>query len=250
MRNKAMRNSPRGATIEAAGSVSISVMKVRVIGFATVGEVLGKVPVEIELPAGSQLADLHEALVERYPALVPLWPRLAVAVDGTMASAEQPLTDGAEVALLPPVSGGAPTSAAALVDGPLDVAAVERLVAGPDCGAVLLFLGTVRDNHRGRGVCQLTYSAYHTMAEAALQRIASELSHDQLRVAIHHRLGVVPVGEASVVIAVASPHREAAYEASRTALERLKREVPIWKREHYRDGAAAWREVEPLVGVG
>lgn len=137
---------------------------------------------------------------------------------------------------------------AALTEDAIDVAAVERLVAAEDCGAVLLFLGTVRNHHAGRPVARLTYSAYHAMAEANLRRIVDELeaAGDRLRVAIVHRLGDVPLAEPSVVIAVASPHREAAYDASRTALERLKKEVPIWKREHYADGEVTWREEEPL----
>ena len=117
----------------------------------------------------------------------------------------------------------------------------------------MLFLGTVRDYHAGRPVEKLTYSAYRPMALEGLPpdrpRSRSRL-HEDLRAAIVHRLGEVPVGEPSVVIAIGSPHRAAAYEASRTALERLKAEIPIWKREHYADGEAAWRgEEEPLVGT-
>jgi molybdopterin synthase catalytic subunit len=114
---------------------------------------------------------------------------------------------------------------------------------------VVVFLGTVRDNHAGKPVEKLTYSAYRAMALEGLRRIVEDLeaAAPGLRAAIVHRLGEVPVGEASVVIAVASPHRAAAYEASRTALERLKAEIPIWKREHYADGGVAWREEEPLV---
>ena len=140
------------------------------------------------------------------------------------------------------------TPKATLVDDAIDVAAVERLVAAEDCGAVLLFLGTVRNHHAGRSVARLTYSAYRPMAQANLQRIVDELEADgdRLRVAIVHRLGDVPLSEPSVVIAVASPHRQAAYDASRSALERLKKEVPIWKREHYTDGDVQWREEEPL----
>ncbi|MEM8932869.1 MAG: molybdenum cofactor biosynthesis protein MoaE [Acidobacteriota bacterium] len=138
---------------------------------------------------------------------------------------------------------------AALVDDPIDVDAVRRAVEADDCGAVLLFLGTVRDHHAGRAVARLIYTAYRSMAETTLGRIVAELeaSADRLRVAIVHRLGDVPVGEPSVVIAVASPHRQASYDASRTALERLKTEVPIWKREVYADGEVTWREEESLV---
>ncbi len=229
-------------------------MKIRVVAFASASDVLGRSPVEVVLPAGSRLADLKAELLARYPALVPLWPRLAVAVDGQVSRSERALADGSEVALLPPVSGGSGAAArrTALVDGPIDATALERRVAGPARGAVLLFLGTVRDHHAGRAVTGLAYSAYRTMAEEALERIASELEAggDGLRLAIVHRLGEVPVGEASVAIAAASPHRAAAYEASRLALERLKREVPIWKRERYADGETAWREEEPLAATG
>ena len=125
-----------------------------------------------------------------------------------------------------------------------------RRVADPSCGAVVVFSGTVRDSHRGRPVDRITYSAYRAMAQARLREIASRLErrYEGTRVAIVHRLGELRVGEPSVVIAVASPHREAAYAANREALERLKTEVPIWKREHYADGESRWREEEPLAG--
>jgi MoaE-MoaD fusion protein len=233
-------------------------MRIRLLAFASAGDALGATETELELPEGSTVADLRAALDRDHPAMAPLWPRLAVAVDGRVVKADEPLTAGCEVALLPPVSGGAPDGPdgpldlrrrTALADGPLDVPRALSEVAGPSRGAVILFLGTVRGSHRGRDVERLTYSAYRPMAEEALERIAGELEreHQDLRVSIVHRLGEVQVGEASVAIAVAAPHRAAAYQASRAALERLKAEVPIWKREHYAGGEAAWREEEPLV---
>jgi molybdopterin synthase catalytic subunit len=208
----------------------------------------------MELPDGADVARLRALLEERHPELGPLWGRLAVAVDGEIAGPGTPLTEGVEVALLPPVSGGAPSLAsrrAALTDGPIDAAAVAAAVSAPSRGAVLLFLGTVRGCRGERPVVGLTYSAYRPMAEERLARIVEELEAggDDLRLAIVHRLGDVPVGEASVAIAAASPHRAAAYEASRRALERLKREVPVWKRERYGDGGAEWREEEALAGA-
>jgi molybdopterin synthase catalytic subunit len=136
-----------------------------------------------------------------------------------------------------------------LVDGPIDPALALALVTGPTRGAVVFFSGHVRDHHTGRTVAKITYSAYRSMAEAGLAAIVADLEREgaDLKAAIVHRLGDVPVGESSVVIAVASPHREAAYAASRKALERLKAEIPIWKREHYEDGDAVWREEESLV---
>ncbi len=308
-------------------------MKVRVLAFASASDALGAAELTVELADGARLDDLRAWLDARHPALAPLWPRLAVAVDGAIAAAGAALHDGAEVALLPPVSGGsgagsapppaaapatestatpappaaspcalsssaappsavsssaaspsavsssaappsavsssaaspsaAPLSAASpavaqpgaeLVEGPIDAQQVMGRVAAPERGAVLLFLGTVRDRTRGSGppqpVLKLTYSAYRSMALLALQRIVTELQAEipGVRLAIVHRLGEVAAGEASVAIAAAAPHRAAAYDASRRALERLKAEVPIWKREHFADGLAVWREEEPLKG--
>jgi MoaE-MoaD fusion protein len=238
-------------------------MKIRVLGFATAADALGGGEVAVELEDGSRVGDLRRRLEAEHPALTPLWPRLAVAVDGHLAGADAALSDGAEVALLPPVSGGSGAPAVAppttssderleltgLRDAPLDVERATAAVAAPGCGAVVVFLGTVRDHHAGRPVARLTYSAYRPMATAVLRRIVADLEaeHERLRAVLVHRLGEVPVGEPSVIIAVASPHRAAAYEACRTALERLKREAPIWKREHYADGASRWREEEPLA---
>jgi molybdopterin synthase catalytic subunit len=237
-------------------------MRIRLLAFASASDALGAGELDVELPEAARVADLRAWLDERYPALSPLWPRLAVAVNGAIAKSDDPLGEGAEVALLPPVSGGSGEAAAGaaarpkveLVDAPIDAQDVIARVASPSCGAVLLFLGTVRDHSRRRDqtasvVLKLTYTAYRPMARQALERIAADLERatEGLRVAIVHRLGEIPVGEASVAIAAAARHRAAAYEASRQALERLKSEVPIWKREHYSDGKAGWREEESLL---
>lgn len=133
---------------------------------------------------------------------------------------------------------------------PLDAAAVIAAVASSAAGATVLFLGTVRDHHDGRQVTGIEYSAYELMAETAVARIVRELESATpgLHLAIVHRLGELTVGEASVAIAASSPRRVAAQEAARIALERVKSEVPIWKRERYADGNIAWREEEPLGG--
>jgi molybdopterin synthase catalytic subunit/molybdopterin converting factor small subunit len=243
-------------------------MKIRLLAFASASDALGAGELDVDLPDHARVADLRAWLDARYPALAPLWPRLAVAVNGSVARADDRLGEGAEVALLPPVSGGTEGEAerpepvavinrprVELVDTPIDPQDVVSRVASPSCGAIVLFLGTVRD-HSSRqgqtaGVLELTYTAYRPMACAALQRIASDLERATpgLRVAIVHRLGEIPVGEPSVAIATAARHRAAAYEASRQALERLKSEVPIWKLERYSDGQAAWREEESLLDV-
>ena len=136
-----------------------------------------------------------------------------------------------------------------LTDQPLRPEALLEEVAGPGRGATTLFVGTVRGRHAGRAVAGIDYSAYPPMAERVLARIESELAaeHPGAAVRIVHRTGALSVGEISFVIAIGAPRRVAAFAAARLALERVKREVPIWKHERYADGTAAWREEEPLV---
>ena len=135
-----------------------------------------------------------------------------------------------------------------LVSGPIEVAPLLAAAAQPSCGAVNLFLGTTRDHHDGRAVVRLEYEAHEAMARealAALERAACErfaLAH----CTVVHRLGVVPVTEASVAVVVASAHRGSAFEASRWIMDELKRTVPIWKKEFYADGDARWVEGQRL----
>ncbi len=226
-------------------------MDLRVLAFASARDALGAEESTVELADGADLAALRELLTARHPGLAPVWPRLAIAVDGELVRGNPTLADGQEIALLPPVSGGEGPEVA-LVEGPIAVEELVRCARSSTRGAVTLFLGTVRDSHEGRPVTHLTYEAYRPMALGALRTIAEELTAagDDLAVAIHHRLGEVRAGEPSVAIVTASPHRAAAYEANREALERLKREVPIWKKEHYGGGDSAWREEEALAGAG
>lgn len=225
-------------------------MRIRLLAFATASDAVGSSEIAFDVDPGTSVGSLKSSLESRYPALRPLWPRLAVAVDGEIVEDEALLEEGAEVALLPPVSGGADAPhRVALVEGPIDSARLLAAVCAPSRGAVVLFVGTVRDHHRGRGVERITYSAYRSMALARLEGIVDELEAEgeDLAISVVHRLGSIAAGEGSVAIAVGSPHRHEAYQASRRVLERLKAEVPIWKREHYRDGDAAWREEESLA---
>ena len=203
---------------------------------------------DYEIETGTTVASLATRLQADYPELQSIWPRLAVAVDGELADTDTLLQEGSEVALLPPVSGGVDDPRADIVDQAIDMQSLIEAVGDPACGAVLLFIGNVRDQHEHREVDSIVYDAYRSMALSQLEAIAADLedASGNLRVRIVHRLGEIPVGEASVAIAVASPHRAAAYETSRAVLERLKREVPIWKQEHYSDGGIRWREEEPL----
>ncbi len=144
------------------------------------------------------------------------------------------LREGDEVAVIPPVSGGAFRISSA----PLDLARVVEEAASDDAGAVASFVGTVRRRSRDRDVLHLEYEAFEEMAEPMLARLADELTakHGLSTVAIHHRIGRVEIGEPSVVIAVSAPHRAAALDACREAIDTLKETIPLWKKEVYAGG--------------
>ena len=223
-------------------------MKLRIVAFATAAELLGDRETIVERPEGTRLGELLDSLEHSISGFDAVRSRLAVAVNGRLANADEILTEGAEVALLPPVSGGKPTACGRLTRQPIEIESLLAEVTNSACGAQLLFLGRVRSEPGAQEVTHLTYDAYESMASEALDKICRELADNTAgtRIEIVHRLGVVPLGEPSVAIVTASPHRAAAYEAGRTALERLKKEVPIWKREHFADGSSSWREEERL----
>lgn len=137
----------------------------------------------------------------------------------------------------------------AIVETPIDAAALAAEVSAPSRGAQVIFVGAVRDRQEGRAVAGIRYDCYRAMAERVLAAIAADLEreHADLAVAIVHRIGELAAGEASIAIACASPRRDAAFAAARRALERVKREAPIWKLERYGDGESAWRLEEPLA---
>jgi molybdopterin synthase catalytic subunit/molybdopterin converting factor small subunit len=203
---------------------------------------------------GVTVEHLRAACADKFPQLARWMPYIAVAVNCEYSQAQTRVFPGDEIAFLPPVAGGSGSAAeshaecarAAITDSVLDENAVrdtlERQAAG-SAGAVITFVGVVRDNARDnegqvRQVEALEYSAYHPMAVRALEKIVDEV---QIRYGaacvIQHRVGRLEIGEASVVIGVACAHRETAFDACRYALETLKREVPIWKKEFARDGS-------------
>jgi molybdopterin synthase catalytic subunit/molybdopterin converting factor small subunit len=164
-------------------------------------------------------------------------PGLLYAVNREYAAPERELADGDEVALIPPVSGGA----FRLSNGPLEVSVVVREVADERAGGTAVFVGTTRVHSRGRTVLHLEYEAYEGMAEQVMAELADELqsTYDLCAVAIAHRVGRVGIGEASVVIAVSAPHRSDALAACKDAIDRLKETVPLWKKEVY-EGGEEW----------
>ncbi|MDH3254796.1 MAG: molybdenum cofactor biosynthesis protein MoaE [Acidobacteriota bacterium] len=224
-------------------------MRIRVVAFASAAEVLGGRQLVVDQPEGTSVKELLDSLEKTVSGFGALRPRLAVAVDGHLANTDEVLTESAEVALLPPVSGGNDARSKMLTPNAIDVRDLLQDVSDPACGAQVLFVGRVRSDPGGPTVTRLHYEAYEPMASRALEGICRDLmtADSGLRMAVLHRLGEVPLGEASVAIVTAAPHRAAAYKANRIALERLKHEVPIWKLESFEDGSSAWREEEPLA---
>jgi molybdopterin converting factor subunit 1 len=236
-------------------------MRVRVLFFGVLKDLAGRSSDWLDLPDGASVRDLLATYESRVPRLKESLPSLALAVNQQYAGPETKLEPGDEVALLPPVSGGAPDGAGetparhpagrrrytSIVRNVIDT---QRIVAdlkrGED-GAALVFEGVVRNRTRDRKTRYLDYEAYEEMALDQMEKLASQaLQQFQVRdVAIVHRLGRLEIGETSVLIAVASAHRAAAFDACRWLIDTLKRTVPIWKKEHF-EGGAVWSDGEPF----
>jgi molybdopterin synthase catalytic subunit len=198
---------------------------------------------ELKLPAGATVQTALDELVQRYP-LASLLPQLRVALAEEFVTADTPLTDGAELALIPPVAGGAP-GLFRVVDRPLDLAEVIAAVQSHARGGLVTFSGVVRDVSKGKRITRLEYEAYTPMAERKLAQLGDEAraKWPEVQVAVLHRVGVLQPGETAVVIAAAAPHRKQAFLACEYVIDRLKEDVPIWKKEFAEDG-------EVWVGLG
>ncbi|MGH7041477.1 MAG: molybdenum cofactor biosynthesis protein [Acetobacteraceae bacterium] len=221
-------------------------MRVRILVFGVLKDVLSESSATAELPEGARVRDLLDSYRESFAQHSALFQSLAIAVNREYASPDYALRDGDEVALLPPVSGGV-GSLVALTRERIDA---EALVAGlkrGEDGAVTVFDGIVRNHSRGRRTLYLVYEAYEEMALEQMRALASKAIEDfKIRdVLLVHRLGQLAVGETSVLVAVASAHRAAAFDACRWLIDTLKRTVPIWKKEHFEDGAV-WADGEPF----
>ena len=242
-------------------------LEVRLFGGLT--ERAGSSRLSVELPEDADVAQLRSAIAEQHPALAPLLGRVKVALDLAVADDDHPVDAGCEVALLPPVAGGAtpqrphPETSGPSDEGtvqvrddgrrvlcglrgpPLQVDAAIEAIGGSQVGGVVTFVGRVRDHapDLAEPVVRLDYQAYPRMAEAVLHDIAEEvLSRDPavLGVALLHAVGELRVGDPTIVIACAAAHRDPAFEACRAALEAVKERVPVFKREVTAGGAHRW----------
>jgi molybdopterin converting factor subunit 1 len=217
-------------------------MHLRVLLFAGLRERLRRDSVDVELPAGATARDLLAALARDRPDLSASLSVCRVAVDHEFVAADHVIGEASEVAIIPPVSGGhdSPAAYQLIKERPLSLADVVAAVAHPGAGGIDIFVGNVRDRSRGHDIARLEYEAYEPMALRVMQQIgaAVEAETPGARVAIHHRLGVLQIGDSAVIVAASAPHRAEAFAACRAAIERLKQDVPIWKREVATDGHA------------
>jgi molybdopterin converting factor subunit 1 len=225
-------------------------MQVRVLFFGQLKEIVGASEETAELSDGAHLEDLFERYGRRFPRFAEFRPSIAASVNQEYADAKALLTNGDEVAFLPPVSGGDQSNGDIfrIVREPINKAEIVESLKAPEDGALVVFDGFVRNNFKGQQTLYLEYEAYENMAWAKMREIGGQLREKFAihRIAIVHRLGRLEIGETSVLIAVASAHRAAAFDACRFAIDTLKRTVPIWKKEYF-VGGAVWAEGEPTT---
>lgn len=236
-----------------AGCYAPGVISVRVLAFGILKDIFKESPISFELPVNSTVSDLLAALNARLDSPIPAG--IAIGVNAEFAHASQTLSDGDEVALLPPVSGGCTDGGhdessdvfAALTFEPIDAADLLARSKKGDDGAAVVFDGVVRNQTRGRQVLFLDYETYEPMASRQLELLAREaLQRFRVRhISVVHRLGRMEIGESSIVIVVASAHRAEAFDACRWLIDTIKKRVPIWKKETFLDGTC-WADGEPF----
>ncbi len=229
-------------------------MRARILFFGLLKDIVERPSEEIDLPEGTDLRGVFDLYAARHPRMRDLSRSIVMARNQEFAELSTPLAEGDEVAFLPPVSGGARPAPCEIVDAgnyfaltrhAIDIhGVIARILTGAE-GAVVTFEGTVRNNTNGRPTLYLDYECYEAMALKMIARIGAEVgaSHAVTRVAMVHRLGRMLIGETSVAVIVTAPHRRPAFEAALEGIDRLKKLVPIWKKEHFADGEV-WVEGE------
>jgi molybdopterin converting factor subunit 1 len=219
--------------------------------FASYREAAGVGHLELDLQPGATAKDAIAEIARRHP-LISEGRSVVIAKNREYVAADEPLADGDEIALIPPVSGGSDvggrgtevtTSLVRIMSTPLSVDDAIAAASERAWGGIVVFLGTVRESSRGKRVTHLEYEAYAEMAEAKMREIAKALEHKYgpCRIVLHHRIGDLAIGEIAVIVVAGAPHRDAAFKAAREAIDELKTVVPIWKKEYAEDGAV-WIE--------
>lgn len=223
-------------------------MHVNVLFFASLVDIVGSRRIGMEVSPGATIDDVLGRLESLHPGLARYRPILLAAVNEEYVDRSHPVDDGDEVAFFPPVSGGqisaealthtAPDRFYQITYDPIDSGAISRRLLRDADGAIAVFDGVVRNNSSGRETRYLVYEAYPSMALAKLEEIGDLISQvwEVGAVGIVHRLGRLEIGETSVAVVVTSPHRRAAFDACHYAIDRLKKTVPIWKKEYFADG--------------
>lgn len=224
-------------------------MRVRVLFFGQLKDITGVSQEDAELSEGARVEDLFASYGRRFPKLAEFRPSIAASVNQEYSPWRAPLSSGDEVAFLPPVSGGQQAAiepdVIRIIRDPIRPGEILASLKAPEDGAMVVFDGFVRNNFKGRETLYLEYEAYEPMAYSKMREIGVAIREKFPidRLAIVHRLGRLEIGETSVFIAVSSPHRAAAFDACRYAIDTLKRTVPIWKKEFFA-GGAVWAEGE------
>jgi molybdopterin synthase catalytic subunit/molybdopterin converting factor small subunit len=226
-------------------------IRITALLFGQAREWAGSSTVELELRSPATVETAFAILKARQPRLGQMERSLLFAVNEEYASLSHPLSDGDRLAVLPPVSGGEDQSRDIfeITREPIDIAGLRARLLEGDSGAVVIFDGVARNNTKGRRTLYLEYEGYEPMALRTMEQIGREV-HERWpinRAGIIHRLGRIEITESSVVIVVTSAHRKVAFEACHYAIDRLKKIVPIWKKEYFEDGAV-WIENEEAEG--
>jgi molybdopterin synthase catalytic subunit len=219
----------------------------KVLLFATLKERAGKPAVEVVVDGPLSVADFRKAIGQQHPALAPLLDQALVAVNQDFAFEEELIRPGDEVAIFPPVSGGAPDhpTLTQVDDSPIDLNALQKFVTTDYDGSVVFFIGTVRGKTGPEETTRLEYESYQAMALAKMRQVADEMREkfpDVHGVALHQRLGQMEMREPTIAVVCSASHRgSGAFEAARYGIDRIKQIVPVWKKETRPDGSS-WIE--------
>ena len=224
-------------------------MRIRVLFFGVLRDVVGRREDSLELPEGGRLESVFEHYAKLFPRLHGMAASVVLALNHEFSAPSAALAEGDEVAFLPPVSGGSDKYIQHICDAdtgnffaltrqPIDSAAIGRQLLRGEDGAIVNFEGVARNNTKGRATRYLEYECYEAMAVKMMAQIGREIAaaHQIGRIAMVHRLGRLEIGEASVAVIATAPHRRPAFDAALEGINRLKKTVPVWKKEYFVDG--------------